>query len=407
MTRYSEFSKGPIALPERLITHWKESLLEFVKLPRSLKVPAEPMTDTLFWNQLIQSQIENIAELWETFTTEREMVGKYLMDPNREAVAYLAAFHPANEARLLGMLSRMHQRSNIMTRLFKERGRTALYDLGCGTGAISQVLAFLFERHGKGQLSIQLIEARKAFLEAALFGLERIAPETEVRSLRGRLEKNIDILARSFAAPDNDLSIIAMGYFWNEIERIPSLQRKLVQSFAQFISQNRKALILVLEPSNQNIARAAMALRESLVGMGYKALYPCPSSMPCPLLERSRDWCYSEYIFNSPRLLQKIDKLLGIERSRMGSSSYALVSPALYEEITFTVEDPAIIVGRPVVKNPHQKRSYASKRDSNIEFLLCTADGLKKTKPAPGVEESLRGQGYPLSTSQSAPKSGE
>ena len=384
LTRAS--SPQEVILPEALGKVWKQCVLDHIKLPKTLIMPPQPMQDDRFWHGLIHSQRDNIMRLWEAFNTERGAVTRYLMDPKREAIGYLLAFHLANQARLLGCLQRVHQRGPLMEKILGHDGTLRFFDVGAGTGALSQLFAYLNTTLGQAKFQVDLIESRNAFISIAEQGIRMIDPRATITSHKMRIEKGHGMLTRLLAEAQDDLIGIGLGYVWNEISSIVPAARATKHILSDLAQSSRKAFLVLMEPSNQNIARSAMAFRDELVSYGYQIVYPCPqASSPCPMNDLSRDWCYSEFGFDRPRVVEKVDKLLDIQRARVGSSCFLMVTPALADAWKLSTPAPkSVVVGRPIARKHPKYPTYC--------YLLCTQSGLTKTKPVPRSLSGLRGE---------------
>jgi hypothetical protein len=128
-----------------------------------------------------------------------------------------------------------------------------------------------------------------------------------------------------------------------------------------------------------------MQLRDSLTKAGYGVLYPCPQSGACPLLERSRDWCYSEGQWDAPSEILRLDEMLDMDRRHLSGAGYLLASPALMEKISQgsknqnpgvaskKTNQEAIVVGRP-------NRTTGP----GFDYLVCQPSGLDKIPHIPG-----------------------
>ena len=102
------------------------------------------------------------------------------------------------------------------------------------------------------------------------------------------------------------------------------------------------------------------------------------------MLERSRDWCYSEFAWERPPLMRNVDKILEIDRHRIGCAAYVFVSPDWLKG--FATSPESIVVGRPLDRN-------ASLHSRKFSYLLCSEDGLQKVEPGSG-QELFRGQTF-------------
>src|SRR5262249_18307498 len=125
------------------------------------------------------------------------------------------------------------------------------------------------------------------------------------------------------------------------------------------------------------------------VAAGYVPLYPCPGAIACPMLERTRDWCYSEGTFERPLAVQTIDRALKIDRSQFAATIFALATPALAERLKVRAANVAAVVGRP-------ERVAEPRKPSAFDYLVCTRAGLQKVPHAPGKDVLPRGAPAPV-----------
>ncbi|MCX6129508.1 MAG: hypothetical protein NTX25_10655, partial [Proteobacteria bacterium] len=369
---------------------WAATVANLAKTPRGLDRPRKELTDVDLAGAVIQDLRKDLVELWEAFTMNRAEVSRYLMDPKKEALVYLLGFHLSNCARTQGVLRRAEQRIGLMTWLRQQPKSLHIEDLGAGTGALSFAsLDLLFRDSIKIPCSVELVDKSQAFLDVATHGLQQLNKDMKIVVRRQRLEEYMSRQSRQKEVSSGSEPLVwyQLGYVWNEIAHNPKILQSVLRHLAQGLSQGGR-LITVLEPANQDISRTAMQLREELCLMGYKVLYPCPHSDACPMLERSRDWCYSEWQWQMPPLMQKVDKILEIDRQRIGATAFLLASPDVAEALQkfrrTEIKDQAIVVGRPL------DAKSARGNFKKFEYLLCGADGLSKQAADMGAER-LRG----------------
>ena len=152
---------------------------------------------------------------------------------------------------------------------------------------------------------------------------------------------------------DNDgLLIISMGYVWNEIQKNPKARAKALKWIESHM--HLPMVFHIHEPANQLIARDAMEMRNFLCEIGFNPIYPCISNAPCPLLERSKDWCYTEGKFQSPQWMRKLDKYIGIDRQDIKTTAFMFVTKPVHDLIHQKKAALGMVVGRPAVK-AHKK----------------------------------------------------
>jgi hypothetical protein len=99
------------------------------------------------------------------------------------------------------------------------------------------------------------------------------------------------------------------------------------------------------------------------------------------MLERSKDWCYSEGEWNQPPVAKLIDHQMKINRAKHASTMFAFASPA----VGLTSDHEPIVVGRPV------RESGVERYKGFFDYLVCDGDGLRKEKPEQPKQVILRG----------------
>ena len=86
-----------VKLPDPLVAAWRRTIIALARPPKSFK-PFR--SDEQRFQAIAKAECESVQELWEIFTTDRERLGRYLMDSNRQTIAYLLGFHLVNSSRL-------------------------------------------------------------------------------------------------------------------------------------------------------------------------------------------------------------------------------------------------------------------------------------------------------------------
>ncbi len=378
---------------ESLISHrnyklWAQMIAQTAKTPRGLEKPRAEYSDLELASYVVAEHRDDIIRLWEAFTTERTEVSRYLMDPKRESLVYLLGFHLSNQARLASVLDRAEYRHKLLSQLSAAEA-VHLLDLGCGSGALSLLTAQeLWSYREKMEITWELIDKSQAFLDLASLGVKLLVGD-DVRPVTRR-QKLDEYLSREVAQGAKDgLVWYQLGYVWNEVSHHARTAQLLLRLLGQGLQKGQR-VITVLEPANEELAQEAMQLRDKLTEMGYVMLYPCPHSQSCPMLESTRDWCYSEAVWDRPPLVKKVDKILKIDRQRIGVSAYILVSPDLIEKGHVKLgAQGAVVVGRPV------ERASRDPKLQQKSYLLCEPEvDLGKIKVGKGTIELLRGQLY-------------
>jgi SAM-dependent methyltransferase len=290
------------------------------------------------------------------------------MNSREAVVAYLLGFHLPNMARASDLYQRSDLRHSWKAKLKKHKVR--VYDIGCGTGAMSLALNI--------DADYFLIDTSGPLLDAA----NLLAQKSGLNAKTSR--RNIeDLDPQQFTSRKNqdDFHIYLLGYVWNELNKNAPGRRNLLRIITNHIKRNEKCLVFVTEPALDFMSRPAMELRDSLCEAGFQALYPCPHSMPCPMLERAKDWCYSEGEWNQPHVAKLIDQQMKINRAKHASTMFAFASPA----VELPSDSQAIVVGRPV------RESGIERYKGFYDYLICDDEGLRKEKPEHPKNVILRG----------------
>ncbi len=369
-------------LPSIVTKAWKETILAVGKFPKGTEIASS--TDDALLKTLAHSERGAIASLWKTFTSDRDTLTAKTLSDKKNSAAYLLGFHLPNIARVMHGINATCRRSAIKPALENYKKAT-IVDLGCGSGAMAQA-SLWFLRSLKNPISaidIRLVDSSAPLLETAKLLLTKTFDGAQVRTHRGKL----DGLLVSKYLPDPDaLGIYNFGYVWNELANNPRAKGKVFDLFKSLINKDTASLIIVVEPGSQDQSRSAMVLRDRLVDLGFHTLYPCPNNRPCPMLERSRDWCYSEVTWQPPMIQKLIDRHIGIERTVLAASCYVFASPRLAKQLTARTIKMEVVVGRPV------KGAKGQMKSKEIEYLTCSESGLKKAPVKAGELPMARGE---------------
>lgn len=358
-----------VRLNDSFVASWKAVEGFLGRFPKGAKT-----TDGLLTRKLSKDRGE-MQELWQSFTEDRGSLGRKLLQNWKSISSYHMGFHMVNGARAKLVLDRADLRCNLRRRLEAHK-KVAVFDLGCGTGSVSQVVAGWLGQ--TVEMTVDLFDQNRMLLECATKGLEGIRKDITVTAHRFGLEdwhlRDAEALAKRQSA-----NFYCLGYVWNELEKNPRARSKLMKQFEYVAETKAPSYILFLEPANQNPSREAMAWRDAMVECGLQIIYPCPQSGACPMLERSRDWCYGEADWDRPMIQKKIDRELGVDRGRLAVTGFLLANraaissgeplPALHE----------VIVGRPT-----------NRESGSFSYLVCDQGELKAVEPNNPVPQ-LRG----------------
>lgn len=313
--------------------------------------------DSLAAQHAVKENSRGIRELWKTFNEERHSITSYLRHSQKEAAAYLLGFHRPNQAKMLELM----QRSNLLGALKADNSPLKVVDMGCGTGAMSLgfIEAMEFE---KDRLSLHLIDRRRhlcqlAEIQALSSGLKQTQIQARYQDLRLWFKKESAVSEAS--------QIVLMGYLLNEIWQDKEVSGSLQHYLSGLLQSEIPNAVVIIDSANQNLCRQLMNFRNDLCQRGWVALYPCPSGqLECPLLERGRDWCFSEMSWRQESFDSAVDKSLAVDRSNLSFSAFIFVNQAWMHKYQ-AKKRISVIVGRPIV-------------DERVEYLICQKDIIQK-----------------------------
>lgn len=365
-------------LSANLIQAWQKTVLSLSRL--SNKDKQDPNLSAMI-RKLTKEERPSLFKLREAFTIDREALTYSLLSHKENIVAYMLGFHLQNIFRLEKTFERVETKWKWS---LKNAGCSSLsiWDLGCGSGALSQFFAEKFAPSFASS-RVYLYDTNSLLLNASKLFFEHLSlPNLKIFPRKVGLH---DLNTAPNIFPD-ELVVIGLGYVWNELGKNKIAQGKIQSLIKHYLENKAKVMLSVMEPAQDFAARSAMKLHDDMIALGFIPLYPCPHQENCPMLSRSKDWCYSEFSSEDlPSDAQAIDKLLEIDRTLIASAAYVYVSPALFETIKKPVKHDPIIVGRP------------RERDGeSFTYLLC--DPEVEIRRVEGISSrgrvTLRGDSY-------------
>ncbi len=101
----------------------------------------------------------------------------------------------------------------------------------------------------------------------------------------------------------------------------PAADPRLARALSSWTAPDGR--VAVIEPAAKEPSRRALALRDHLVGAGWRPRFPCPEALPCPALAAG-EWCHGEWWFERPRFMAEIDRRVGTRREVLKATCFLL-----------------------------------------------------------------------------------
>ncbi|MCS6894438.1 MAG: small ribosomal subunit Rsm22 family protein [Deltaproteobacteria bacterium] len=77
-----------------------------------------------------------------------------------------------------------------------------------------------------------------------------------------------------------------------------------------------KGIILIIEPGDRRSAHELISLKQTLVELSLKTIFPCSGDFPCPL-SNTENWCHCFFEIERGDLLLNLDRMVGLNHHRI------------------------------------------------------------------------------------------
>ncbi len=251
---------------------------------------------------------KGIAELSRSFTSERGLLNRDYFNKKENRSGYLLYFLPVNALKIKALVN------NLPLDTLKKTKR--ILDLGSGPGTAS--LGFLLSQPGWAG-DITLIDQNKPILKDGLSILRRVAED------RVTLRSHIANITQSklIKPGSKPFDLIFIANALNEISDLSKRARLINQLIKHHLSPHGR--IIIVEPALRRQTRELMELRNLLVEHDINIHAPCLHQAACPMLAANkRDWCHAYWNWEQPRLIKKMDQLVGIKKDYLKASYLVL-----------------------------------------------------------------------------------
>ena len=355
-------------LPRSLLTSWEQCLISNGRFPRGTRKTQENSLNLI--RKLILGEADSVYKLNECINKGEVHRLDSFLKTKKGLVSYLLSAHLdqlLNNFHLLERVGRKWKWKNVLNQFESFK----ITDWASNTGASTGVWVDLLLRNKTAQerIELNLLEPNSMFLEGALEILKCLAPNAKTQT-----SKKMFVQADKSQTP-GQLNIHSLSFTWPYFKYNKKDLAAFIKNVNSEILENRASIISLLDVPASESARELMYLRDQLVSLGYKAVYPCPAgTASCPMLLEAKDWCYSEFDYEPTFIQKTLHKELGIQKPIAKSAAFLFASPKLLE-----LCEPSWGTAR-VVGRPKKKGDANAKKSSNHEFeyLMCTEEGLKK-----------------------------
>jgi len=257
-------------------------------------------------------------------TGERRLIGHLYMDQSELLEAYLGYYWPVSRAQGRHVLAHP-----ALAEYVPAPGWTAI-DVGSGPGSLACAWA------EAGCASVCLVDRSRSALDLA----QQIIPEHMEISSGTSLQ--IKTVVSDFVRPDPEkipfwgsAHLVSFGNCLNEVYsditdtslRIKK-KKELCMRWAAALAPG--GFLVVIEPALHETSRELLAVRDQLVGDGWKILAPCPgrTTLSCPAFACGpAQTCYEEFPWLPPVHTERMASELGLDKNILKMCWFALQPP--------------------------------------------------------------------------------
>lgn len=296
-----------------------------------------PAEDRLSPAELDRAAADLLA-LQRGLTGDRQIIGSVYMDEGRRLGAYLLFYWFTSYTQTRGMLDMALRAFRAQNSIQKPEGITApetaptslfyedanstfrILDLGSGPAPCSIAAADWFSGMNKTfaknieitacDQSILSLSAAERLADGAGYRLNRVAPWR----------------AGTDPIPDGPFHCIVIGHLLNELWKDASDRVEQRAALIDALGTQLAAggIILILEPALLSTGRDLLALRDRLLGPGWRVLAPCFTQKACPALAKPNQTCHNDFTWQVPRTVQELERRTGLDKDLVKTTALVL-----------------------------------------------------------------------------------
>ncbi|KAB8028457.1 small ribosomal subunit Rsm22 family protein [Fluviispira multicolorata] len=266
-----------------------------------------------------QSLGSHVQKLWKNFNEDRSQLDKHYMETAIGLQAYISSFLLPNIERVFSLLVRDENIFALESQLVTEKDELIITDFGCGplsgSVAILTLIEYILSQNSK------LVAPKKIYI----YAIDRSEKVVEVGSkfIKNSLISESSIFIERVTSPAKILKKSDIALCINVFNEIPEKHRlKTLKSI--YDMSNEGALLLIMEPGQEEHAKALGTLRDHLIetATDCEIISPCAHKKLCPLAQNTarKDWCWFRHAWNPPVSLNLIDKFSKIDHHELNFS---------------------------------------------------------------------------------------